>query len=174
MRGFVVGLSLLALTAQSPYVQHTEREIKALAPEEIEGYLAGEGMGYALAAELNGFPGPKHVLELSEDLALTAEQAEGVQASFERMLEQARSLGARLVELERALDASFVERSIDETGLEAQLREIGAVEAQLRAAHLRAHLETTRMLTAAQVQHYAMLRGYGEHGQGDHGRHHEP
>jgi len=32
------------------------REIKALSTEEVDGYLKGEGMGLAKAAELNGFP----------------------------------------------------------------------------------------------------------------------
>ena len=31
---------------------------------------AGRGMGLALAAELNGYPGPAHVLELADKLDL--------------------------------------------------------------------------------------------------------
>ena len=31
-------------------------------------------MGLALAAELNGYPGPSHVLELADKLELSAEQ----------------------------------------------------------------------------------------------------
>lgn len=40
----------------SPHAQHIGREIKALSPQQIEGLLAGEGMGLALAAELNDIP----------------------------------------------------------------------------------------------------------------------
>lgn len=174
MRVAVVLVSVLGLVGgQSPYAGQTEREIKSLAPEEIAGFLAGDGMGYALAAELNGFPGPRHVLELQAELELTAEQLAGVQASFDRMQAQARVLGAQLVDLERALDAGFAGRSIDEAALESQLGEIGAVEARLRGTHLRAHLETARLLTAAQIQYYSMLRGYEEHGHDAHGRHRE-
>ena len=36
--------------------------IKALSTEDVDGYLGGKGMGFAKAAELNGFAGPSHVL----------------------------------------------------------------------------------------------------------------
>jgi hypothetical protein len=65
-----VGLVLIAgpTTAQhqhqqSPYADLKGREIKALSPEELAQYEAGEGMGLALAAELNRYPGPRHVLD---------------------------------------------------------------------------------------------------------------
>lgn len=44
----------------SPYAGLPAREIKALSPEEIADLAAGRGMGLALAAELNGYPGPRH------------------------------------------------------------------------------------------------------------------
>ena len=43
-------------------------EVNALSPDEVQQYLAGAGMGYAKAAELNHFPGPMHVLELADKL----------------------------------------------------------------------------------------------------------
>jgi hypothetical protein len=52
--------------SEAPYAGHQERPIKALAPEEVAGLLGGEGMGYALAAELNHYPGPRHVLDLAD------------------------------------------------------------------------------------------------------------
>ena len=68
----IFGIALLALTnqalgqQQSPYVEYQGRSIMALSAEQIGSYLAGDGMGFALAAELNGYPGPRHVLELAE------------------------------------------------------------------------------------------------------------
>jgi hypothetical protein len=54
--------------ALSPYTGQERREIKALSNEEIDRYLSGDGMGLAKAAELNHYPGPRHVLELADQL----------------------------------------------------------------------------------------------------------
>jgi hypothetical protein len=56
--------------SQSPYAGDETREIKALSPQEVSDLLAGKGMGFAKTAELNGFPGPAHVLELASQLQL--------------------------------------------------------------------------------------------------------
>ena len=53
------------VTSASPYVGLEAREIKALSEEQRQELLDGHGMGLALAAELNHYPGPKHVLELA-------------------------------------------------------------------------------------------------------------
>src|SRR5687767_11125254 len=58
----------IAESADSPYVGQEDRAIKALDAKDVDGLLAGSGMGYAKAAELNGYPGPMHVLELAEKL----------------------------------------------------------------------------------------------------------
>ena len=42
-------------------------------PYTVADLKAGRGMGLALAAELNGYPGPSHVLELADKLKLSAE-----------------------------------------------------------------------------------------------------
>jgi len=163
MKAMLVAAFLAGIALQSPYAGEEGREIKALSEDQIAGYLNGDGMGYALPAELNGYPGPKHVLELADELELTAEQHELVTTSFEAMQVRAQKLGQRLVELEGDLDAAFADRSINEADLEAQLVALGSVNAGLRFMHLRAHLETTELLSAAQIEKYAMLRGYGEH-----------
>ena len=71
-----IALLLLSTTvySQSPYMGQESREIKALSPQEISDYLLGRGMGLAKAAELNGYPGPAHVLELAVQLEITSEQ----------------------------------------------------------------------------------------------------
>jgi hypothetical protein len=67
------------LATNSPYAGEQQRHIKALAPEEIEGLTQGHGMGLSMAAELNHYLGPRHVLDLADDMALTA--AQGTQAA---------------------------------------------------------------------------------------------
>lgn len=156
--------------AQSPYVGQELREIKALSPQEIADYRAGKGMGLAKSAELNGYPGPAHVLELAVQLELTAEQRAKTEALFQKMQSSAVTLGKELVEEERALDQLFASRSVNAAILASSLAHIGRLQAQLRQVHLEAHLEQTALLTPQQVAKYIQLRGYGStSGHGKHG-----
>lgn len=161
------------VSAASPYAGQEARAVKALPAEQVAGLLAGEGLGYAKAAELNGYPGPSHVLALAEELELSAGQLRQTQAIFDGMGAEARRLGAELVAAERELDRRFADRSIDATLLAELTARIGTLEARLRAAHLSAHLEQTALLDPAQVQRYIALRGYTDGGP-DHDHHHAP
>lgn len=151
----------------SPYAGHRDREIKALSQDEVEGLLAGEGMGFALPAELNGNPGPKHVLELADELGLTPGQLERTRAVENEMSARARALGAELVDAERALDRAFADGTISADGLTEMTSDVGSLRAKLRAVHLSAHLNVTEILTRRQRHLYQRLRGYG----GGHGMH---
>jgi Spy/CpxP family protein refolding chaperone len=146
----------------SPYTGLQARPVKALSAERRAGLLTGAGLGYAMAAELNGHPGPKHVLELASVLELTPEQAAEVTAGFERMRAEAVRLGAAIVAAEEQLDRRFAHRHLDAAALAELTAEIARLEGELRFVHLRAHLETDAVLTAEQRARYAELRGYGE------------
>jgi Spy/CpxP family protein refolding chaperone len=152
--------TLAHATSPSPYAGQQAREIKALSSVEQADLLAGKGMGLAKAAELNGYPGPAHVLELAADLGLSAEQRQRTQAVWQAMDARARTLGQQVVDAERELDTLFASRQATRERLAAQLDRIGALQAQLRAAHLEAHLEQARILTPEQTQRYVALRGY--------------
>jgi len=149
-----------ASTQPSPYAGWQGREIKALSEREVADLLAGRGMGMALPAELNRYPGPAHVLELRDRLGLAPDQEAAVRAAFARMEAEAKRLGAELVERERALDRAFAEGSITPDGLRAMTAAIGDLQGRLRAVHLAAHVETRAALTDAQVRAYDALRGY--------------
>jgi Spy/CpxP family protein refolding chaperone len=167
--GVIVSLVAVAAAAnaESPYVGQETREIKALSQQEIDDYLNGRGLGYAKAAELNHYPGPRHVLDLASKLALTQEQTRQTQAIFETMQAQAVALGKQLVEKEKELDRQFANGSMDAVSLHALSSDIGVLQAKIRYAHLVAHLEQKALLTKHQVQLYDQLRGYGAaHGQG--------
>lgn len=156
----------------SPYAGQERRRIRALSPDEVDSLLAGKGMGYAKAAELNGYPGPKHVLELAEELALTAEQRQQTEILFASMAAEAKTLGAELVAAEAALDADFRQRQVSSTSLAQSLQAIAALQGRLRQAHLQAHLQQTALLSSEQVQRYSELRGYGSaHAAGHHPHH---
>ena len=60
--------------AQTPYAGMQNRPIKALSEQQVADLNAGRGIGMALAAELNGYPGPSHTLELADKLELSADQ----------------------------------------------------------------------------------------------------
>ena len=109
----VLALAGPAAAQTSGYSGQHGREIKALSAEETADLLAGRGMGVARAAELNHFPGPAHVLELREQLGLSAGQIRGVQDSFDRMSAAARPLGVQIVAAERRLDEAFASGAID-------------------------------------------------------------
>jgi len=146
--------------AQSPYAGQESRAIKALAPEEIRGHEGGKGMGFAKTAELNGYPGPAHVLELATPLGLSPSQRERTEDLFRRMEADAIAHGRRLVEEERRLDASFADRSVTPGSLAAATRRIGELQAELRRVHPEAHLAQVALLTPLQVARYVQMRGY--------------
>ena len=154
--------ALLALqAATSPYRGEESRAIKSLSQDQIDGYLDGRGMGFAKAAELNSYPGPMHVLELKDELRLTAEQVARTRAAFEEMKRRATGLGEQIVEKERELDRAFADKTIDEATLDKKVSEIGRLQGELRAAHLRAHVRMRQVLSDEQVAKYDELRGYG-------------
>jgi len=117
-------------------------------------------MGMAKAAELNRYPGPSHALELADRISLSPKQREELGALMQRHKAQARKLGERVVALERELDALFAKRGPTAAEVERLSLAIGEAQGRLRAEHLRTHLETTALLTPAQVDRYVEARGY--------------
>lgn len=144
----------------SQYAGQEKREIKAISDEEMKNYLAGNGMGFAKTAELNGFPGPKHILENEAAMNLTSEQKEAVQKSFQTMKTEAVSLGKTIVEKERELDQLFAKGEVNDEALKEKTQEIAKLQGDLRSTHLLAHLEMKKLLSAEQVEKYKKLRGY--------------
>lgn len=157
---------------QSPYVGEQDRAIKALSTERVQGLLAGDGLGYARAAELNGHPGPRHVLELADSLGLTDAQRRDVEAAFRAMQADAQAAGRALVRTESALDSLFASGAATDDQVQALTAEAAGIEGQVRYAHLAAHVRTRQILNPSQINTYQRLRGYGsgaEHGH--HARH---
>ena len=169
-------LSLLLATtpvlAQQPYAGLQAREVKSLSAEEVQQYLSGAGMGYAKPAELSGYPGPMHVLELADKLVLNPDQRARTQALMDAHKAEARALGAKRVEAERALDALFAHRTMDEEVLGRAVRAAAALEGEYRLSHLETHRRMRALLTDEQVTRYNGLRGYGSDGGHGHGMKH--
>ena len=184
LAAIVVAGSAAAAIAQYPHTQGTPapaqpyagqqgRAVTSLSTEELQGFLDGRGMGLAKAAELNGYPGPMHVLELAADLQLGAEQRRQIEETFHRMKAKATDLGRKYVEAEKAVDAAFRSGSADAATIAARVVEANRLLGEVRLAHLAAHLEITPLLTPEQRTRYAELRGYGL-GQIDGHQHRKP
>jgi len=145
---------------QTPYAGFQSREIKALSTQQIEDLKAGKGMTLALPAELNGYPGPSHALELAEPLKLSAEQKKRLQELFDAMSKEAKSIGLEVIEAERTLDGLFKNKTVTPQNLNEATQASAQAQAKLRASHLRYHLDTVEVLTPEQVLAYNRLRGY--------------
>ena len=143
------------------YAGQQSRAIKALSEQDVDDLLAGRGAGFAKAAELNGYPGPAHVLELKEPLGLSEAQIAATEALMARHRAAARRLGAEVVESERSLDHAFESHSADEVSVRSLTATVARYQGELRAEHLKTHLAQAALLTPDQVQRYAELRGYG-------------
>ena len=157
----VLASSVPALAQHQPYAGMETRAIKTLSDKDIADLNAGRGMGLALAAELNGYPGPIHAIELAGRLGLSADQVAKLQTASEAMKAEAIPLGATLISQERNLNDDFAKRTVTLASLETTTQQIGATQAALRAAHLKYHIETVAILTPDQVKRYNELRGYG-------------
>ena len=165
-------LAIGAAVGQTPYAGMQTRSIKALSDQQIADLRAGRGMGLALAAELNGYPGPSHLLELADKLGLSDAQRSSARSLFDAMKAETIPIGERLIAQEAALDNLFADHVITPEKLSTATAGIGATQAELRAAHLKYHLSTVAMLEPAQVQQYSALRGYDNGGSQEHHHHH--
>ena len=146
--------------SHSPYSGQEKQAVKALSDSDIASYLNGEGMGLAKAAELNGYPGPKHVLENEGSLEMSSEQKAEAQKSFQKMKDEATRLGKQMVDHEKELDSLFSQNKIDSAVLREKTETIGKIQGDLRDVHLQAHLEMMKILSPEQVDKYNRLRGY--------------
>jgi hypothetical protein len=146
----------------SPYRGQLDTEIRGLSDQEVSDLRQGRGMGRARAAELNGYPGPRHVLDAAQagQLALTPEQTRATTVLFDAMAREARRLGEQILREERGLEAAFRAGRMREADLRTHTLRIAALEGELRAVHLRAHIQMRAALSASQVQRYNTLRGY--------------
>jgi Spy/CpxP family protein refolding chaperone len=139
--------------AEEPHAGQATHGIKSLSETEIQGYLEGQEMGLAKAAELNGYPDPAQVLALANQLQLTPQQRAKAEHLIRSMKGAAR-LGHWLVEAERRLNVLFAKGEADDEKITLLARRVGGLEAEIRLVHLRAHIEMRRVLTADQIKKY--------------------
>jgi Spy/CpxP family protein refolding chaperone len=145
---------------QSKYAGQEKRAIKSLSPEDITELKRGGGWGLAKAAELNGVPGPAHLLEMKNQIPLTKDQVEAITKIYNQMKSEAIKLGNQLIEFEKDLEIRFQKNSVDRETLKQSLTAISQTRNELRFVHLATHLETPKILSPEQIKKYNALRGY--------------
>lgn len=148
--------------SQTPYAGLQNRAIKSLSDTDIQELRRGGGGGLALAAELNGMPGPTHLLELKDQIPLTEEQVAKTRALVDDMRKAAIPAGERLIAAETALEAAFAKGGVDEASLRGLLAQAESARAELRFIHLSQHIKTVQYLRPEQIKRYNVLRGYAE------------
>ena len=144
----------------SRYAGEESREIKTLSASDIEELSNGSGWGFAKAAELNGVPGPVHMLEMKTEIGLGAKQVQELENLYEWMKKEAIPLGLKFIELERELNNRFADNSMTHELLDDLLEKIADVRKQLRYVHLQAHLKAAEIVSRDQIESYNQLRGY--------------
>ena len=159
----------------APYGGQQNSSVRGLTEEEIATFRSGTGMGLARPGEINGYPGPRHVLALADELGLSDDQRAAVRALESQVFAETVPLGEQFLERYAALEQAFRDGSITMESLYERTAEIGRIEGELRAAHLKYHLLTKPLLTDEQIARYIQLRGYGDGAQPQHGPgHHMP
>jgi Spy/CpxP family protein refolding chaperone len=155
---FAAGVS----AADKPYAGQQTRSVKALSDQEIADYLQGYGMGLSKVAELNHYPGPRHVLDQADDLGLSPAQLAKAREIWQAMDAKARALGETIVAKEAVLETSFSSGAATPADTRAVLDELARLQADLRYTHLSAHLAMRSVLSAEQISKYDALRGYSD------------
>ena len=167
---WLVGTCMLAMISMPTKAQHVHEsssyahsrgaEVTSLTDEEVRALRQGEGMGLARAAELNHFPGPRHLLDLASDLELSDAQVSRVQAIHDRMKSKAVAKGEDIIMAEKHLAELFASGDPSARKMAQVTEHLGAMRGQLQAIHLLAHIEAARELSAGQIREYDKLRGY--------------
>ncbi len=161
-RDVLWGFMLLVAVAGVGRAQH-----EGAIPSDREPLLKGLGMGLATYAEVNRYPGPKHVLELKDDLALTRDQQKKAEALENSVRVSAGPKGEEIVQAEEELFKLFELGTVNERVLRTRLEQIGKLRAELRFIHLQAHLRMKQILSADQIHRYNALRGYESKSEND-------
>ncbi|MGH9912284.1 MAG: hypothetical protein ACRD4W_07565 [Nitrososphaeraceae archaeon] len=147
----------------SPYTAEQNRTIKSLSGTDVLSLQSGTGEvygGLAISAELNGYPGPRHVLDLASELNVTEEQQIGIEVIYNNMRNQAVLVGLQIIEIEKQVENSFANNTIKEQSLQMLLDLSSHLYGQLRYIHLSSHLKVMDALTPQQVNTYNEIRGY--------------
>ena len=154
---------LLSFSAQSGdvdsshasiYSGQENRTIKSLSADDIVELRRRHGWGQAKAAELKGVSGPKHLLQMKNEIGLDETPYSAIDEVYQQLKSQAELQGERLIALEHHLGSGFRNRTITDAMLRTILNAFAETKSELRCVHLTAHLRMPEVLSEEQVRTY--------------------
>jgi hypothetical protein len=147
----------------SKYIGQENRKIKSLSSEDIKSLETGTGDAFgslAKLAELNGYPGPRHVLDLGKELRLTTVEKENIIIIYNDMKREALKLGQEIFQIEKTANELFANKSISDSELQRLIIKSAENYGKLRYIHLTTYLKMMDILSQEQIILYNTLRGY--------------
>ena len=127
-------------------------------PPDKDDLIKGAGAGVAKYADNNGYPGPKHILDMRDTLRLTQQQEQKIQVLFDEMKRNAVAKGKQIIEREERLEAMFRRGFATTVEVNSLSSEIGKLRGELRAVHLTTHIAARKILTKEQTAQYNSIR----------------
>ncbi|MBX3455668.1 hypothetical protein [Ferrovibrio sp.] len=164
LAAFILGALLVAGAAYAGKQAHFQGNpdiIHSGAPSPYDsGRLLAliDGQEYGAVAERSSYPDPQSVLDMADTLNLSDTQRLQMRGLQQRLQGESTALARKIAALEKRLQQSFADDSIDQERIEGLSARIGELEGKQRAAYLQAHLEAKALLDAEQVLRFTQLR----------------
>jgi hypothetical protein len=114
----------------------------------------------AKLAELNGYPGPRHILDLGKELGLTTVEKEYIIIIYNDMKREALKLGQEILQIEKTANKLFANKSISDSELQRLIIKSAGNYGKLRYIHLTTYLKMMDILSQEQIILYNTLRDY--------------
>jgi Spy/CpxP family protein refolding chaperone len=127
-------------------------------PPDRDVLEKGEGGGMGMLAEMYGYPGPKHLLDIHDSLRMGPGQVQRIANLYDEMRAAAAGKGQMIIVKEEELEDLFGSGRADEPTVRKLASEIGRMRGDLRAVHLTAHLKAWGLLTEEQRTRYKAIR----------------
>ncbi|MDB5120462.1 MAG: hypothetical protein JWN56_1680 [Sphingobacteriales bacterium] len=108
-------------------------------------------------AEVNNYPDPCRVIEISTHLKLTPAQLSKLTTIKSSLEFKAKEMDGFINQQEKKLNDLFASGKAEEGSIIYYTNKLGLYEGELRNAYLQAHLKTRYVLTPAQLKKYNQL-----------------
>jgi len=146
-------LSSAAVVAQSrPDSTAGKSPVRTLNRQQYDAYLKGTAADeMAIVAEMNHYPMPDNVLELSNQLDLSTVQIKKITEVNTQMHRRRIQIGGSIISNEKMLDSLFKTRKMTDGNLIFYTNRHGLYQGELKNAILQACMATEKLLSAQQI-----------------------
>jgi len=144
-------LSSAAVFAQSDSTA-SKSPVRTLNRQQYDAYLKGTASDeMATVAEMNHYPMPDKVLELSNQLDLSTVQIKKITEVNTQMHRRRLQIGGSIISNEKMLDSLFKTRKMTDGSLIFYTNRHGLYQGELKNAILQACIATEKLLSAQQI-----------------------